>query len=176
MSDGSKQALKPQQLEQLVTQIRMDPALAAKMEFERIEQEMQGKREERNARVKGEEDRKGEGLKHEYKLSEIGLENEGKVRAAKVSAENKANTPPKKLDSDNLHKLVIDSNANPKIRGTVDQLTGRYAGTQDSLAITERAQAYIGANPAMSETEAIRLATREWQERQPAGKPSPGLK
>lgn len=193
LSDGTKQVVSPEEVVGLVTQLRQSPEMAAKMEFERIKEEMQGQREASTAAAKGAQDRltetqkaesaRGlEGVKLTGEKELVGLRNAGAEKVAKIGADSRVSVaekkaadaeskPPKKLDTDNLHNLV--TNAVPDVRGTLDPVTGRYAGTKDSLAITERTQQWLKYNPDMSETEAIRRARNEWQQRQPPKKPGP---
>lgn len=204
-SDGKKGTLTPEQIVNNAKDALMNPDKVAEYEFQtRLAQAKataDATAKSLVERIKGEEERKTEGVKttgrlsladseHGYKVGEIGLENAGRVKvagihagatvqAAQIGADGRlalaeakadaaANKPPKTLDADNLHNLVL--NATPEVRGITDPISGKYAGTQQSLAITERAQQWMKSNPGMPETEAIRRASSEWKQRQPAPK------
>lgn len=173
LSDGTKQVANGEKIVGMVKRLRMDPALAAKIEFEAMKADAEAAGKINVERAKADEKRMTEGvktegkkgladIKHGYTMQQIGARTAGDLQ---VKGLDKAAKPANAVkDFDSLHKMVQDV-AGEVVNGPFG---GNRQGSEATLNIARYAQALMKSDPSLVPGDAISRSMSEFKKRQPA--------
>lgn len=181
LSDGSKQVANAEKIVGMVKRLRMDPALAAKIEFEAMKTDANAAGKIKVERVKADEERKTKGVElegrkgladveHGYTMKQIFARTAGDLQlkrtpGAAATGLDKAAKPANAVkDFDSLHKMVQD------VAGEVVNCPfgGNRQGSEATLNIARYAQALMKSDPSLVPGDAISRSMSEFKKRQPA--------
>lgn len=178
LSDGSKQVANAEKIVGMVKRLRMDPALAAKIEFEAMKADANAAGKIKVERVKADEERKTKGVElegrkgladveHGYTMKQIFARTAGDLQlkrtpGAAATGLDKAAKPANAVkDFDSLHKMVQDV-AGEVVNGPFG---GNRQGSEATLNIARYAQALMKSDPSLVPGDAISRSMSEFKKR-----------